>query len=176
MGLRLGRLLVAPVVLLMAVSVGSTLWIASPAAATGQGDHHGPPPYGPQPCRVMVQVKPPNVDQGGTITVKLSGRCFNDIFTVSLMRQALGTVLTDAKGKGSNTFALPCSVTAGTRDVFAVDAVGNSDRGACESGPQRAHPRWADKKDTGPKLTATRVAARPRAAGSTSPSPRRTCA
>jgi hypothetical protein len=158
MGLRLGRLLVAPVVLLMAVSVGSTLWIASPAAATGQGDHHGPPPYGPQPCRVMVQVKPPNVDQGGTITVKLSGRCFNDIFTVSLMRQALGTVLTDAKGKGSNTFALPCSVTAGTRDVFAVDAVGNSDSrrvrvrsAACPSslGRQKGRGTQADGHQSG---------------------------
>jgi hypothetical protein len=51
MRLRLGRLLVAPVVLLLAVSAGSALWTASPASASGQGDHsHGPPPYGPNPA------------------------------------------------------------------------------------------------------------------------------
>jgi hypothetical protein len=77
----------------------------------------------------MVQVKPPNVDQGGTVTVKLSGKCFNDTFSISVTGHTLGTVTTDAKGKGSDTFTLPCAVTEGTRDVVAVDALGNSASG-----------------------------------------------
>jgi hypothetical protein len=106
----------------------------------------------------MVQVKPPNVDQGGTITVKLSGKCFNDVFTVSVLGQTLGTVLTDAKGKGSNTFFLPCSVTAGTQDVLAVDAVSNSDSGrvrvrsaACPPSPgqQKGHETQAGGHQSG---------------------------
>jgi hypothetical protein len=106
----------------------------------------------------MVQVKPPNVDQGGIITVKLSGKCFNDIFTVSVLDQTLGTVRTDAKGKGSNTVALPCSVTAGTQFVFAVDAVGNNDSGrvrvrvaACPSSPgqQKGHGTQAGGHQSG---------------------------
>jgi hypothetical protein len=99
----------------------------------------------------MVQVKPPNVEQGGTVTVKLSGKCSNDIFTVSVMGQTLGTVRTDARGMGSNTFALPCSVTAGTQSVFAADAVGNSDSGrvrvrsaVCPSSPGQQKGHGAD--------------------------------
>jgi hypothetical protein len=169
--LRLGRLLVAPVVTLLAVS-GSMVWTASSASASGQGNNdHGTPPYGPQPCRVLVQVKPPNVDQGGTITVKLSGKCFNDSFTVSVMDQTLGTVRTDAKGKGSSTFALPCSVIAGTQYVSAVDAVGDSDSGrvrvraaVCPSSPgqRKGHgPQAGDHQTGDPSLNGLKHESKP---------------
>jgi hypothetical protein len=108
----------------------------------------------------MVQVKPPNVDQGGTVTVKLSGKCFNDTFTISVTGHTLGTVTTDAKGKGSGTFTLPCAVTPGSHTVLAVDAIGDVGSGrvrvrpaSCPSSPghQKGHgDQGGDQQGDGP--------------------------
>jgi hypothetical protein len=108
--------------------------------------------YGPKPCVVIVGVSPPSVGHGGTISVKLSGDCFTDTFTVVVKGRTLGNIVTDAAGTGSGTFALPCAVNVGRHMVVAVDAIGNSGSAplAVTPAPCASAPGHAKSGGTGP--------------------------
>jgi hypothetical protein len=114
------------VILLMAATTGGMAVAASSASATPLSKHHHDH-YGPQTCTVNVSVSPSHVGHGGTITVALSGDCFDDSFSVVVhtKEKTIGTITTNHLGSGSGTFALPCGVNVGTHTVTAIDAIGN---------------------------------------------------
>src|SRR5262249_15844981 len=75
-----------------------------------------------------VGVSPATIGHGGTVTIRLSGDCFQDTFTIVVhsKERTLGTISTDPAGMGMKSFALPCAVNVGRHMVTASDALGNT--------------------------------------------------
>jgi len=85
--------------------------------------------YGPTPCNFRLTVGPYQLAPGASFTLRFSGHCKNDTFTVKWRGPytVLGTVTTNPSGGGSGTFRVPEDTSYGSHSVTATDTVGNSD-------------------------------------------------